>query len=83
MTHSITLTVTVLAKSAGAHPPGKTQYIRNDGQYAFSGQSVWANLAVFDKTDEEFFLSGVGVNRLDVFDANSETQIGSIPISGA
>jgi len=83
LTHSITLTVTVLAKSAGAHPPGKTQYIRTDGQYAFSGQSVWANLAVFDKTDEEFFLSGVGVNRLDVFDANSETQIGSIPISGA
>jgi DNA-binding beta-propeller fold protein YncE len=61
------------------HPPIRTQYLRTDIQYnANALQFFPPHVTAYDSVHKRFFVSNTTQNRIDVFDAGTELQIGSI-----
>jgi WD40 repeat protein len=64
-----------------AHPPFRTRYLRTDLQYnpnAF--QFFPPHFTAYDRTHKRFFVSNTTLNRIDVFDGSTESQIGTIVV---
>jgi hypothetical protein len=61
------------------HPPIRTQYRRTDIQYNPNAlQFLPPHVTVYDSVHKRFFISNTTLNRIDVFDATQESQIGTI-----
>src|SRR5580658_2574014 len=63
-----------------SHPPFRTRYLRTDAQYGPSLQYFPPHFAKYDSVHNRFFISNYALNRVDVFDATSESEIGSVLI---
>jgi WD40 repeat protein len=64
-----------------SHPPARTQYRRTDLQYNPNALQFFPpHVTAYDKVHKRFFISNTTLNRIDVFDATQETQIGSITV---
>lgn len=64
-----------------AHPPIRTQYRRTDLQYNPNALQFFPpHITAYDSIHNRFFISNTTQNRIDVFDATQESQIGSIVV---
>jgi len=64
------------------HPSIRTRYLRTDLQYdSNSLQFFPPHFTVYDSLHKRYFMSNTTRNRIDVFDAQAESQIGSIILS--
>jgi hypothetical protein len=80
LTHTARLTLTVNSAFSGG--PGRNRYLRSD---ATTPYFAWLNQhwTVFHPGTSRFFVTDPYSGRVFVFDATSETEIGSILIPGA
>jgi WD40 repeat protein len=61
------------------YPPIRAQYRRTDLQYNPNALQFFPpHVTAYDSVHRRFFISNTTLNRLDVFDAAQESQIGSI-----
>ena len=66
---------------SSSHPPLRTRYLRTDAQYnPLSFQYFPPHFAAYDSVNNRFFVSNYALNRVDVFDATAEAEIGSVLI---
>jgi hypothetical protein len=64
------------------HPPIHAQYRRTDLQYNPNALQFFPpHITAYDSVHKRFFISNTTQNRIDVFDATQESQIGSITVS--
>jgi DNA-binding beta-propeller fold protein YncE len=69
------------ATETSAHPPIRTQYRRTDLQYNPNALQFFPpHITAYDAIHKRVFISNTTQNRLDVFDATQESQIGSITV---
>ena len=67
--------------ATSAHPPFRTRYLRTDLQYNPNELQFFPpHFTAYDGTHKRFFVSNTTQNRIDIFDASSESQIGSIVV---
>jgi hypothetical protein len=61
------------------YPPGRTRYLRTDIQYNPNALQFFPpHVTAYDSVHKRFFVSNTTQNRIDVFDAATESQIGMI-----
>jgi len=61
------------------HPSFRTRYLRTDIQYNPNALQFFPpHFTAYDSAHQRFFVSNTTLNRIDVFDASTESQIGSI-----
>lgn len=61
------------------HAPVRTRYLRTDIQYNPNALQFFPpHVTAYDSVHKRFFVSNTTQNRIDVFDAGTESQIGSI-----
>jgi hypothetical protein len=61
------------------HPPFRTRYLRTDIQYNPNALQFFPpHLTAYDSVYKRFFVSNTTLNRVDVFDGTTESQITSI-----
>lgn len=69
------------AKATSSHPPFRTRYVRTDLQYDPNVfQFFPPHFTAYDSAHKRFYVSNTTLNHIDVFDASSESQIGSIDV---
>jgi len=80
LSHTADLSLSV-ASTFGS-PPARTRYLRTD---ATTDYTDWVNLhwVVYNSNTSRFFLTDPFSNHVLVFDATSETEIGTISVPGA
>jgi hypothetical protein len=62
-----------------SHPPLRARYLRTDIQYNPNALQFFPpHVTAYDGVHKRFFVSNTTQNRIDVFDAATESQIGSI-----
>lgn len=62
-----------------AHPPLRTRYLRTDLQYNPNALQFFPpHVTAYDSVHKRFFISNTTLNRIEVFDAKQESQIGTI-----
>ncbi len=86
LSHSSTVAVAVTSATSApaAHAPTRTRYLRTNSFYdPNSLQFAPPHFSVYDQPDRRFFVSNPYLNRIDVFDAALEANIGSISVPGA
>lgn len=67
------------ATETAPHPPGRTRYLRTDIQYNPNALQFFPpHITAYDSLHKRFFVSNTTQSRIDVFDAATESQIGSI-----
>ncbi len=76
MTDTKTLQMDVDVPVTSSHPPFRTRYLRTDAQYR--PQYFPSHFAAYDSVHTRFFLSNPTLNRIDVFDDATESQVGSV-----
>jgi hypothetical protein len=76
ITHTATLQMEVDLPVTSPHPPFRTRYLRTDGQY--STEFFPTHFAAYDSVHQRFFVSNPTLNRVDVFDSVTESQLGSV-----
>jgi hypothetical protein len=65
------------------HPPTRTRYLRTDAQWNYGFLNFFPQTWIlYDPGTKRFFANNTALNRIDVFDATTELQIGQIPIPG-
>jgi len=65
----------------GPHPPLRSRYLRTDIQYNPNALQFFPpHFTAYDSVHKRFFVSNTTLNRIDVFDAIQESQIGSITV---
>jgi hypothetical protein len=65
------------------HPPTRTRYLRTDAQWSYGFLNYFPQpWILYDPGTKRFFANNTALNRIDVFDATTELQIGQIPIPG-
>lgn len=63
------------------HPPIRTRYLRTDIQYNSNALQFFPpHITAYDSVHKRFFVSNTTQNRIDVFDAATEPQIGTIQV---
>ncbi len=61
------------------HPPIHTRYLRTDIQYNPNALQFFPpHVTAYDSVHKRFFISNTTLNRIEVFDATQEGQIGTI-----
>lgn len=61
------------------HPPIRTRYLRTDLQYNPNALQFFPpHVTAYDSVHKRFFISNTTLNRIDVFDAAQESEIGTI-----
>jgi hypothetical protein len=78
ITHTATLQMDVDLPVTSPHPPFRTRYLRTDAQYSPGLQYFPPHFAAYDGVHKRFFVSNPSLNRVDVFDAVAESQLGSV-----
>jgi hypothetical protein len=80
LTHTAGLSLSVNSTFGG--PPGRTRYVRSD---ATTEYFAWINQQwiVYNPNTSRFFVTDPFSNQVFVFDAASETEIGTISVPGA
>ncbi|HEV2399888.1 MAG TPA: hypothetical protein VGS27_23305 [Candidatus Sulfotelmatobacter sp.] len=79
----IGLTISTIVQSQ-MHPPFRTRYVRTDTLWDTSFLNFFPqDLILYDPGTNRFFVSDTYLNRVDVFDAATETQIAQITVPGA
>lgn len=77
------LTIQTIVQSQ-MHPPFRTRYLRTDTLWDRSFLDLSPqDLILYDPGTSRFFVSDTYLNRVDVFDAATETQIAQITVPGA
>jgi hypothetical protein len=77
--HTAQLQADVESPLTSPHPPFRSRYLRTDLQYdPNSLQFFPPHFTAYDSVHKRFFMSNSTLNRVDVFDGPSESQIGSI-----
>jgi hypothetical protein len=83
LSHTATLSLGVDSPSTGMHPPSRTRYLRTDAQWSYGFINFFPQpWILYDPGSKRFFANNTALNRIDVFDATTELQIGQIPIPG-
>jgi hypothetical protein len=85
ITHSGQIALTV---STGSTPPNfkptRTKYVQTDLLWDPGFLSFFPQPAIiYDSNTKRFFLSNTSLNRVEVFDATTETEIAELPVPGA
>lgn len=84
LTHSGQLSLAITGLQITANAPLRTQYVRTDAQwdvgYLNFAPPSWI---LYDPGTKRFFVSNTAVNRVDVFDAATESKVGEITVPGA
>ncbi len=79
LTHSAQLQIDVDLPMTGSHPPFRTRYLRTDLQYDPNLLEFFPpHFTAYDSANGYFFVSNPTLNRIDVFDGATESQVGSI-----
>jgi len=80
-THSSNLTLGVDSVATGMHPPSRTRYLRTDAQWDYSFINFFPQRwIIYDSASKRFFANNTTQNRIDVFDATTELQVGEIAV---
>jgi hypothetical protein len=80
LSHSVQVALSVQTATSSMHAPLRTQYQRTDSFYSDGLQYAPPHFTAYDQPLRRFFVSNPYLNRIDVFDAAQEFQIGSIPV---
>jgi hypothetical protein len=81
LSHTGSLTLAIDTPATGMHPPLRTRYLRTDAQWSYGFLNFFPQRWItYDPGTKRFFANNYALNRIDVLDATSELQIGSIPI---
>ena len=65
------------------HPPFRTRYLRTDAQWDYGFINFFPQQwIIYDSGTKRFFANNTTQNRIDVFDATTESQIAEIAIPG-
>ena len=84
LSHSADVPLVVQVQSSAAHAPIRTRYLRTDSFYdPNSLQYAPPHFTAYDRVHRRFFVSNPFLNRIDVFDAASEVEMGTISVPGA
>jgi len=79
LTHTATIQAQIEATVTSPYPPFRTRYLRTDSQYSFSGLQFFPpHFTAYDSVHNRFFVSNTTLNRIDVFDEQSESEIGEV-----
>jgi len=63
------------------YPPIRARYLRTDIQYNPNALQFFPpHVTAYDSVHNRFFISNTTLNRIDVFDATQESQIGSVTV---
>ncbi|MGC2557458.1 MAG: hypothetical protein WA389_01430, partial [Terriglobales bacterium] len=77
--HTAQMSAIIELAGTSPHPPFRSRYLRTDLQYNPTALQFFPpHLTVYDSVHKHFFVSNWALNRIDVFDGASESQIGSI-----
>jgi hypothetical protein len=61
------------------HPPTSTRYVHTDIQYNPNALQFFPpHITAYDSVHNRFFVSNTTQNRIDVFDADTKSQVGTI-----
>jgi hypothetical protein len=82
LSHTTTAGVFVSSvQPTASHAPIRTRYLRTDAYGA--GAVAPPHLTVYSPAQRRFFVSNPSLNRIDIFDAALEVEIGQIVVPGA
>ncbi|MBZ5661313.1 MAG: hypothetical protein LAO08_12980 [Acidobacteriia bacterium] len=75
--------VAVNPSQFAAHPPFRTRFLRTDAQFSYGALNFFPQQwFLYDPGTKRFFVSNTVLNRIDVFDAASESLVREIPVPG-
>jgi hypothetical protein len=79
---TFTCLTTLICTAGASHAPIRTRFLRIDTGTLFSPPppSAPLHLGLYDAAHKRFFISNPTLNRIDVFDAPSESLIGKIAV---
>ncbi|HUK31691.1 MAG TPA: hypothetical protein VLV89_11300 [Candidatus Acidoferrum sp.] len=84
ITHNTLLPTTVTAAQVGNGPSLRTDYLVDDANWDSGFLSYdpqrWI---LYDPGTKRFFVSNTSLNRVEVYDATTETEVGQITVPGA
>ena len=81
LSHSLQIAFSVQSATSSMHAPVRSRYLRTDAFYdPNSLQDSPPHFTAYDQPLRRFFVSNPFLNRIDVFDAAQEYQIGSIVV---
>ncbi len=84
LTHEQSVPLVVSLAVTAAHPAIRARYIRTDSFYNPNAlQFAPPHFTVYDARDKRFFVSNPFQDRIDVFDATQEVEIGKIVVPSA
>ncbi len=82
--HSGPLGLTVNSSQVTPHPDFRTRFVRTDAQFDYAFLNYFPQQwIIYDPGTKRFFVSNTLLNRVDVFDAGTESLIGEISVPGA
>lgn len=79
LSHSVQIPLSVQTATSSMHAPMRSRYLRTDSFYGFL-QDAPPHFTAYDQPLRRFFVTNSFLNRIDVFDAAQEFQIGSITV---
>jgi len=83
LSHTAALGLGIDTQATGMHPPFRTRYLRTDAQWDYGFINFFPQQwIIYDPATKRFFANNTTQNRIDVFDATTESQIAEIPIPG-
>ncbi len=77
LSHSASLSITVVAEVSGSHPNGRTQYLHTEETTAGYSSS---RPITYDHAHRRFYAANTYLNSIDIFDAIQEIKTGSISV---
>jgi hypothetical protein len=80
LSHSVQIALSIQTATSSMHAPLRTQYQRTDSFYNDGLQYAPPHFTAYDQPLRRFFVSNPYPNRVDVFDAAQEFQIGFIVV---
>ena len=81
LSHTAQLQLLIELPVSSPHPPFRTRYLRTDIQYNPNQLQFFPpHFTAYDSAHKRFFISNTTQNRIDVFDANAESQLSSIDV---
>jgi hypothetical protein len=81
ISHNARLSLVVEKPVASPHPPGRSRFLRTDATFnPDSFLTFPPRFTTYDPAHKRFFISNTILSRVEVFDAATEQQIGSIKV---
>ena len=83
LSHTSHLSLAIDTLATAMHPPLRTRYLRTDAQWNYGFLNFFPQQwIIYDPGTKRYFANNTTQNRIDVFDATTELEVGRIAIPG-